>query len=170
MTLLSLSYPGEHLTHEMRVVIVPASPEGVKILRDCLEHLAELKLRVNLPPTPTGQVWLGSQVDQRGDSEGVGGWGPRAALTLPFLTFWGVDSESRPLPAPTCAASPEMSPLWSPPPPHTLFQGYKLSGDVSRTQSYTQPITQSCAQSARPITHSFTEFLPQFQPQLHLPQ
>ena len=111
MTLLSLSYPGEHFTHEMGVITVLASPEGVKILRDPLKHLAELKLRENFALTPTGQVWLGSQVDQRGDSERLGGWGcPRAALTLPFpITFWGVDSESRPLPPPICAASPQMT-------------------------------------------------------------
>lgn len=84
LTLLKLSYPGEHLTHEMGVITVPASPEGVKILGDPLKHLAELKLRENLALTPTGQVWSGSQVDQRGDSEWVGGWGSQCCPHPPI--------------------------------------------------------------------------------------
>ena len=167
MTLLSLSYPGEHLTHEMRVVTVPASPEGVKILRDSLEHLAELKLRENLPLAPIGQVWSGSQVDQRGDSERVGGWGvPGLPSPSHFPSpSWGLTLSHAHSPPPTCAASPEMSPLVPTPTPHcfggTSFPATSHAPRVTHSQLHR--VVHSLHAPLHTVSQSFSHsFSPSF--------
>ena len=79
---------------------------------------------------------------------GWGAGGPSAALTLPFpITFWGVDSESRPLPPPICAASPEMTETPGPPPrpPYTVsgVQAFRrrLTHPELHTANYTELYT-----------------------------